>query len=54
VASECNDRWVLRTSLIREIDAVLAAVGDLLERRVPERALEVISKANESFSDDSR
>jgi hypothetical protein len=49
----CDDGWVLRTSLIGEIDAVLAAVDGLLGQWVPERALEFVLAGNASMSADS-
>jgi hypothetical protein len=41
------------TSLIGEIDAVLAAVDGLLGQWVPERALEFVLAGNASMSADS-
>lgn len=49
----CDDRWVLRTPLIGEIDAALAAVEGLLGQCVPERALEFVPAGNASSSADS-
>jgi hypothetical protein len=49
----CDDRWVLRTPLIGEIDAVLAAVDGLLGQWVPERAFEFVLAGNASMSADS-
>jgi len=50
-AKRCNDRWVLRTSLIAGTDAVLGA-GALGGQRVPERAFEALSTAGKPLSVD--
>ncbi len=51
-AKRCNDRWVLRTSLIAGTDAVLAGAGALVGQRVPERAFGPLATASESLSVD--
>lgn len=52
-ADGCEDRWVLRTPLIGEIDLALAAVEGLLAQCVPEQVLDIVPARNASTWADS-